>query len=457
MATVRVMSVVPSRYWAPEVDQIELAGAELAVGGGGHAVVDDGPVRARARDGVEADLLQRLGLAADGLEALRDGDLVEPAAGRLAVEPGEEAHDGGPVALVGGAGALDLGRVLARLGQQARVGAAHDAGLAAAELAEEPARRRGRIEPDALVRALERRQPPLEGRRLGDLGQRCQVRLGLRPDLGGIDEQLGLAACGHDGEGQRHGVVRDVTAADVEQPGDGIGQRQDHRVLAFLAQGRLQLGDLLLGRLAGVLHGMRDHRALRWGGPLATPDAVDRIGRQWLELDALGLQRLGQVLDHGGGVQPGIEAHHAAGLQVPAEPVLELGLRHLQHLEGARVDLRRRLHHVAPVDQQRRGGAAHHGQPGRAREARQPLEPLGAARHVLALVLVGARHQHGVEPGLGHQPAQLVDTLGAALARFGGIVGLEHAVSDREIRLIVRHPRSEFRDLKDTNKSMLLV
>ena len=98
---------------------------------------------------------------------------------------------------------------------------------------------------------------------LADLGERRQMRLGLRPDLGRIDEQLRLAARRHDRERQRHRVVRHVRAADVEQPGDGIGQRQDHRVLALLAQGRLQLGDLLLGRLAGVFHRMRDHRALR--------------------------------------------------------------------------------------------------------------------------------------------------------------------------------------------------
>ena len=54
------------------------------------------------------------------LELARGGDLVEPALRRLAVEPGEEARHGRPVALVGGARALDLGRVLARLGQQAR-------------------------------------------------------------------------------------------------------------------------------------------------------------------------------------------------------------------------------------------------------------------------------------------------------------------------------------------------
>jgi hypothetical protein len=83
------------------VDEIELADTQLAVGGGGHPVMDDGPIWARTRDGVEADLLQRLRLAADGLEPARDGNLIEPPSRRLAVEPGEEAGHGCPVALAG--------------------------------------------------------------------------------------------------------------------------------------------------------------------------------------------------------------------------------------------------------------------------------------------------------------------------------------------------------------------
>ena len=90
---------------------------------------------------------------------LRRADLVEPAFRRLAIEPGQKAHDGCAVALVRRARTLDLGGVLARLGQDAGIGRAHDARLAALQLAKEPERRRAGIEPDALARLLERRQP----------------------------------------------------------------------------------------------------------------------------------------------------------------------------------------------------------------------------------------------------------------------------------------------------------
>src|SRR5262249_28339582 len=50
------------------VHEIELSRAKLAVGGRGHAVMHDGAIGAGARDGVEADLLEGLGLAANLLE-----------------------------------------------------------------------------------------------------------------------------------------------------------------------------------------------------------------------------------------------------------------------------------------------------------------------------------------------------------------------------------------------------
>src|SRR6185295_19515120 len=84
------------------IDEVELAGRQLAVGRHRHAVVHDGAVGAGARDGVEADLLERLCLAADLLEAPRGTDLVEAAAGGFASEPREKARHGRAVALVSG-------------------------------------------------------------------------------------------------------------------------------------------------------------------------------------------------------------------------------------------------------------------------------------------------------------------------------------------------------------------
>src|SRR5581483_6012463 len=163
---------------------------QLAVRPSCDAVVDDSPVRTGTRDGVEADLLQRLRLAADRLEPARGRDLVELAVRRLAIEPSQEAGDRCAVPLVGRARTLDLGGVLAGLGQQAWVRTAHDGCLATGKLAEEPARRCRRIEQNAPVRCPQGSEAVVEGGGLADLGERRQMRLRLRTNLGWIDEEL---------------------------------------------------------------------------------------------------------------------------------------------------------------------------------------------------------------------------------------------------------------------------
>src|SRR5262245_14001995 len=330
------------------VHKIELSGAELAVRGGRYAIMHDGAIGTGARDRIEADVLKRLRLAADLLEPTRGSDLVERAPGRPAVKPGEKPYNGRPIALVRGARTLDLCGVLARLRQQARVCPPHDAGLAALELAKEPARGRSRIEPYALGYRPELPQPILErlldrdirplrsARALGalaigqDLGKPGQMRAGFSPDLFAVHEQLRLAACRHERIGQGHRVVRHIGAANVEEPGNGIRQGQDNNILTLFAQARLQLGDLLLGRLAGIAQRMHDDRPNGWSGTRGTPDLVDQVrAADGDELDAFGPQFLGQILDHGLGVQPGIETHASTRLQALAEPILELGLGRL--------------------------------------------------------------------------------------------------------------------------------
>ena len=56
--------------------------------------------------------------------------------------------------------------------------------------------------------------------------------------------------------------------------------------------------------------------------------------------------------------------------------------------------------------------ARDYGKAGAAREARQPLQALGGGRHVFALMLVGARHEDGVEAFVGKERAQALDAVG---------------------------------------------
>src|SRR6185295_7604636 len=57
---------------------------------------------------------------------------------------------------------------------------------------------------------------------------------------------------------------------------------------------------------------------------------------------------------------------------------------------------------------------------------REPLQALGAGWDVLALVLVGAWDEIGVELCRGHEPAQLLDAGGGGAALGGSFEGLEH-------------------------------
>ena len=67
------------------------------------------------------------------------------------------------------------------------------------------------------------------------------------------------------------------------------------------------------------------------------------------------------------------------------------------NFEQLRVDLRGGLQRVASVDKQRGTVAQHDRHTGRSGKAGEPGEPLAAGRDVLALMLVGARHDETVE------------------------------------------------------------
>src|SRR5262245_1698383 len=89
-------------------------------------------------------------------ELYRRGDLVDLARHRDFVEPGKEPHHREPVPEMGGARPCDLGRVLDRLRQDARVLARYDLRAVRLQRLREPHRRRVRIEPDARLRFAER-------------------------------------------------------------------------------------------------------------------------------------------------------------------------------------------------------------------------------------------------------------------------------------------------------------
>src|SRR5438046_2513929 len=86
----------------------------------------DRAVRAGARDRREAQIAEMLPLAAERFEPVAGGDLGEAAIRRLTREPSQKTRQRGAVAAMRRPRAVDLGRILARLRQQAGVSGAMD-------------------------------------------------------------------------------------------------------------------------------------------------------------------------------------------------------------------------------------------------------------------------------------------------------------------------------------------
>ena len=371
------------------------------------------------------DAAFRGGLAAQPLQLLRRVDLGQRAGGR-GLDETEEAHDGDAVAQMRRAAAGELGGALLRAREGDRVGALHDR---AAGLFDEPRDRFGRavlvVEDLSLGRA-ELREPRAEIARLADVGDRFEaVADGVR-EFSAVDEKLGAAVGIDDGVGERERRVRDVAAADVEEPGDRGRIGEDGGVGALLAGELGDLRDLLADRLAGERFRLLAHRGERRLRAVL-PCGVERILVDRHELAARRFQRLGEMADLPARHQPGVVADALAGRRIGLQPVPGGRLDAGDGLEDGAVDLVAHLQRVAAVDEDRRLVGEHDRGAGRAGEAGEPGEPLGRFRQVFALVLVGMGDDEAVE----RQLLQLFAQSGGALGALGGIggfgEGLEHA------------------------------
>ena len=203
-------------------------------------------------------------------------DFGQGAARRFAVEPGEEARHRHAVALVRGARAGDLDGVLHRLHRRQRIRAAHHL---AAVLDDQPRDRLGtdaRIEPHGAMLFAQRDQIALEGGARPHLGDLFEPLAHVAVELAQIDKQQRAALLRDHGEGQRHRRVRNVAAADVEQPGDGLRVRHHEHIGGEFLHFRADAGELAVGIFAGIAQIVRHDGAERRLRPV-DPDGVDRI------------------------------------------------------------------------------------------------------------------------------------------------------------------------------------
>ena len=166
---------------------------------------------------------------------------------------------------------------------------------------------------------------------------------------------------------------------------------------------------------------------------LVAPHRIDGIGRAGHEFRArLGRRRL-QAFHRGRGVQPRVVAELGAASDIGLDPRRRSLGHQIARLEQAHVGLLANLKRVAPVDEDRGLVGQHHGRARRAGEGGQPGQPLGAPRHIFALMLVGARHEETVEAALLEFAPEGRKTRGASRRVALVVVALEDFVHAREV------------------------
>ena len=409
---------------ATRIDQQQLAPLDAAVGLGRRAIVDHRPVGARARDGVEGEVLQRAGGGAEALQ-LRDRlDLVRRVHLPLRRQPVQEPAHGCAVPPVRRMGAADLHGVLGRAGQGAGVLSAHDM----------PARRRHLVEiPGRSLRWVEQHPLSLQGVEGGgefvrapELRRITEPGGQLRGDLVRVEEQGRQSLRVHNRLTEGEGRADHIAAADVEQPGEGRRSGQ-HRDVCARAPDRV--GDALaLGSrgFAGLVVRVRpDGRLGLWRA--VGPGDVDGVGIDRDQHCARAARRLHQTGEGVRRVQPRVIADLLPGLQGLGEPLRHAAFHHVVIAEQPTVDLSADLKGVAAVREHRRAILEHNRRPRRTGEAGGEGQPVVRRGQVLVVVLVLMRNDEPVEPLGGHGGANGREVLFAEAGVGVIFEGLEHA------------------------------
>ncbi len=238
-----------------------------------------------------------------------------------------------------------------------------------------------------------------------------------RPSAGTTAKPSGSGVCGTSEPRMLNSQA--MTSGLVSTTGSWLSRARASRTSSSLSSA---------GR-AGELDGVQHDLAFGRGGPVA-PDRVDRVVVERHEIAADLVAELHEPPHAPHRVQPRVEADAHAGRHVLAHPALPAAVGdQVRRLEELGVDLLAHLDRVAAVDEHGGLVGRDEAEPGRAREARQPRQPLGAGRQVLVLVLVGARHHESVQAPRAQLLAQRRDAGGAG----GGVAALVKLLKHRAL------------------------
>jgi hypothetical protein len=251
------------------------------------------------------------------------------------------------------------------------------------------------------------------GGRLRIVGQRDAVRseLSLQGSvhLAGRDEQRGPRRFDQQ-VGEEHGVVVDVAAAQVGDPGDVVDGGDEVMRRAVARHGLAHLGELGRARKRGVRRAVLVHRRGRQGRTVG-PNLGEEVEVR-AQVQAGLLERAAQLVGGGEPEHLAIDRDGVAGLQVLDHPFDVVrgragGDAHELHA-GAR-DLRLGLHPIAAVGEERGMIRGDHERAHRAGEPGQPDAPLPAVGKVLRQVRIAGRHEQGGKLMLRERVAGLLD------------------------------------------------
>ena len=223
-------------------------------------------------------------------------------------------------------------------------------------------------------------------------------------------------------ETQREWCARDIAAAHVQQPGDRIGGGDQRDVGVLGHQDRGNASALALAGLTCELDGMRQHGRERRRRP-SVPHRIDGVGFDRHETAAGAQAGTGEAIVAVDGLQPGIEAELATLGQILGDPLFGRLFRNLVRREGRKIDLIADGQSVAPVNEDSGAVGQHDGKARRAAETGQPAQPLRAAWHILALMLVRPGHDEPIEAALLQLGAEIGQARGRGRARLKPVVG----------------------------------
>ena len=300
-----------------------------------------------------------------------------------------------------GARAGDLGRVLHRLHQRDRIGAARRPcrprrAISARERIGARSRGRGAL-PPSRRRALRGR--PSNALGLAHIGERLEIVAHLVGELAAVDvERRRALRAARSRRPSGSGVCATSAPRMLKVQATLCGSDTTSASAFSLAISAWMRASFVGARLAGeFLRRAATTRPERRGRAVG-PDRVDRVGVDRHERRAGAARRPWRASRRRRRCAATGRSRSARRPAGWLSSQLSGGLSTRCSTANTRgVDLVAHLQRVAPVDEDRRAVGEHDRGAGRAGEAGQPGEPLLGRRHVFVLMPVGARHDEAVE------------------------------------------------------------